>query len=212
MKIRRIFLFIAIAFTLNFAAGAQNIINCFIDMPVYLLPSFDKILKQELVENYQKNPERDSINNLLGGKTRLLSLDTIANNLKIQSTSASKVEIQLINRPDSSRIIGIINTVCAPICSSYIKFYDTEWNEIKVNFPKITIDNWLNPSNSEEQNKLVKNAVRIDFLEYNFSSDGKKVVVHNRSEKHLDIENRKEIVSLVDFEKIVEIELSELIK
>ncbi|HHT22982.1 MAG TPA: DUF3256 family protein [Bacteroidales bacterium] len=212
MKIRRIFLFIAIVFTLNFTAGAQNIINYFIDMPIYLLPSFDKILKQELVENYQKNPERDSINNLLGGKTRLLSLDTIANNLKIQSTSASKVEIQLINRPDSSRIIGIINTVCAPICSSYIKFYDTEWNEIKVNFPKITIDNWLNPSNSEEQNKLVKNAVRIDFLEYNFSSDGKKVVVHNRSEKHLDIENRKEIVSLVDFEKIVEIELLELIK
>lgn len=173
MKIRRIYFFTVIFFTLNFTAGAQNIINYFIDMPVYLLPSFDKTLKLELTENYLKNPERDSVNNLLGGKARLLSLDTTANNLKIQSTSASKVEIQLINKPDNSRIIGIINTVCAPGCSSYIKFYDTEWNEIKVNFPKFSIENWLNPSNNEEQNKLVKNAVRIDFLEYTFSSDGK---------------------------------------
>lgn len=210
MKIRQIFLFIAVAFTLNFTASAQNIINYFIDMPVYLLPSFDKTLKQELVENFQKNPERDSINNLLGGKARLLNLDTVANNLKIQSTSVSKLEIQLIDRTDGTRIIGIINTVCAPGCSSYIKFYDTEWNELKVSFPKFSIENWVNTSNNEEQNKQVKNAVRINFLEYTFSSDGKNVIIHNRSKEQLDAKSRKELTGLVDFEKTIEINLLEL--
>lgn len=212
MKLKKIFLFVALIFSINFIVNAQNIVNYFVDMPVYLLPSFDKTLKQELVENYQKNPERDSVDNLFGGKARLLQLDTITNNLKIQATSVSKLELQLIERADNSKIIGIINSVCSPICSSYVKFYDKNWNEIKVNLPSFTIENWLKSEISPEQTKLVKDLVQINFMEFSFSSDGKKLLISNRSSEHLTNENNKELAELVDFEKVIEVNFSDLVK
>lgn len=195
---------------ISFTGQSKNIADYFIDMPLFLMPTLESSYRLELVENYTISG-RDTLENRFGTTIKLLDLDTANQHIAVRPTSVSRFEMQLIENQNDT-LIGIINTVCAPICSSYIKFYNTSWQEVKMDFPKFSIENWLNPSNNDEQNKQVKNAMRIDFLEYVFSSDGKKVIIHNRSEEQLDAERKEELAGLVDFKKKIEVSLSELFK
>lgn len=181
-----------VAFTLicsvSLSMQAQDVIKSFIDMPGNLLPTFDKTLKLELVENYIKNNRKDSVVNSFGGKARMIALDTLSNYLQIQPTSISRMELKIFEREDKTWIVGIINTVCSPICSSYINFYDSNWNEIDVKLPEIKIEKWFNKS--AESNVDLNKKIRVFFYELRFSPNKTHIEVINNSLLYLGEEDQ----------------------
>lgn len=185
----------ALLMLINFTVQPKDVADYFIDMPSYLMPTFESSYRVELLENHLESG-RDSLENLFGTKVVLLELDTINQHIVLQSTSSSRFEMQIIEHQNDT-LIGIINTVCGPVCSSYIQFFDIEWKEVKVDFPKHDITQWLKADNSPEENKIVKDLVKVSFVDLYFNPKEKVVEVKNNSSEYLSKEDRTVVSGLL---------------
>ncbi len=195
MRIKKILCLSALLMLINFTVQPKDVADYFIDMPSYLMPTFESSYRVELLENHLESG-RDSLENLFGTKVVLLELDTINQHIVLQSTSSSRFEMQIIEHQNDT-LIGIINTVCGPVCSSYIQFFDIEWKEVKVDFPKHDITQWLKADNSPEENKFVKDLVKVSFVDLYFNPKEKVVEVKNNSPEYLSKEDRTVVSGLL---------------
>lgn len=200
MKIKKILCLSAIWLLISFAGQSKNIVDYFVDMPLNLIPTLESSYRVELVENYQQSG-RDTLQNQFGTTVKLLNLDTVNQNIAVRTTYSSRFEMQVFAHPNDT-LIGIINTVCAPICSSYIKFYDTDWNEVKVDFPKFSNDDWVQNTNNKEVKDEIDRIVKVGFVEYSFNPTEKVIEVKNNSTDCLSHEDQQAVQGLLKKEKI----------
>ena len=197
---RRVFTLLigwAISCTLQ---AQKNIGDYFVDMPLNLIPTLESSYRLELVENYRTSG-KDTVQNMFGTSVKLLSLDTINQHINVKTTANSRFEM-LLFRQNNDTVIGIIYTVCAPVCSSYIHFYDSQWKKKAYSFPAYDITHWLKAANSPEENKLVKDLVKADFIELSFNPKEQAVEVRNNSLEYLSEEENKMIENRVE-EKVI---------
>ena len=202
LNINKLVFFSLLIFNINFGVQAQDIIKYFTDMPAYLLPSLESSHKLELIENYQKTG-KDTLENLFGGKVTLLDLDTVADYISIRTTSVSRFEMMLFQREDKSSFITVINTVCAPVCSSYIHFFDTEWKEIRMEFPKFDNRQWLKSTDETIDGVKLQDMIKGIFLEFNFNPHEKSVEVRNNSVQMLGKTEQGQIKPFFMEDKII---------
>ena len=200
--------FSLLIFNINFGVQAQDIIKYFTDMPAYLLPSLESSHKLELIENYQKTG-KDTLENLFGGKVTLLDLDTVADYISIRTTSVSRFEMMLFQREDKSSFITVINTVCATVCSSYIHFFDTEWKEIRMEFPKFDNRQWLKSTDETIDGVKLQDMIKGIFLEFNFNPHEKSVEVRNNSVQMLGKTEQGQIKPFFMEDKIISVKWKE---
>lgn len=208
LNINKLVFFSLLIFNINFGVQAQDIIKYFTDMPAYLLPSLESSHKLELIENYQKTG-KDTLENLFGGKVTLLDLDTVADYISIRTTSVSRFEMMLFQREDKSSFIAVINTVCAPVCSSYIHFYDTEWKEIRMEFPKFDNRQWLKSTDETIDGVKLQDMIKGIFLEFNFNPHEKSVEVRNNSVQMLGKTEQGQIRPFFMEDKIISVKWKE---
>ena len=207
-KLKKIICFSFIILLAGFNLQAQNVISYFTDMPAYLLPSLESSHKLELIENYQKTG-KDTLENLFGGKVTLLDLDTVADYISIRTTSVSRFEMMLFQREDKSSFITVINTVCAPVCSSYIHFFDTEWKEIRMEFPKFDNRQWLKSTDETIDGVKLQDMIKGIFLEFNFNPHEKSVEVRNNSVQMLGKTEQGQIKPFFMEDKIISVKWKE---
>ena len=208
LNINKLVFFSLLIFNINFGVQAQDIIKYFTDMPAYLLPSLESSHKLELIENYQKTG-KDTLENLFGGKVTLLDLDTVADYISIRTTSVSRFEMMLFQREDKSSFIAVINTVCAPVCSSYIHFFDTEWKEIRMEFPKFDNRQWLKSTDETIDGVKLQDMIKGIFLEFNFNPHEKSVEVRNNSVQMLGKTEQGQIRPFFMEDKIISVKWKE---
>ncbi|NCB85212.1 MAG: DUF3256 family protein [Bacteroidia bacterium] len=208
LNINKLVFFSLLVFNINFGVQAQDIIKYFTDMPAYLLPSLESSHKLELIENYQKTG-KDTLENLFGGKVTLLDLDTVADYISIRTTSVSRFEMMLFQREDKSSFIAVINTVCAPVCSSYIHFYDTEWKEIRMEFSKFDNRQWLKSTDETIDGVKLQDMIKGIFLEFNFNPHEKSVEVRNNSVQMLGKTEQGQIRPFFMEDKIISVKWKE---
>lgn len=208
LNINKLVFFSLLIFNINFGVQAQDIIKYFTDMPAYLLPSLESSHKLELIENYQKTG-KDILENLFGGKVTLLDLDTVADYISIRTTSVSRFEMMLFQREDKSSFIAVINTVCAPVCSSYIHFYDTEWKEIRMEFSKFDNRQWLKSTDETIDGVKLQDMIKGIFLEFNFNPHEKSVEVRNNSVQMLGKTEQGQIRPFFMEDKIISVKWKE---
>ncbi len=177
----------------GFNLQAQNVISYFTDMPGYLLPSLESSHKLELIENYQKTG-KDTLENLFGGKVRMLELDTVSQHISISTTSVSRFEMKILERSDKTKFIAIINTVCGPVCSSYIHFFDTEWQKIRMDFPELTNQHWMKNEEEMVDGVKIENLFQSTFIEFHFNSMMNGVVARNNSIEMFDTEKKEKLM------------------
>ena len=192
-KLKKIICFSFVILLAGFNLQAQNVIKYFTDMPGYLLPSMESSHKLELIENYQKTG-KDTLENLFGGKVRMLELDTVSQHISISTTSVSRFEMQIFQRPDKSSFIAIINTVCGPVCSSYIQFFDREWKEIRMDFPELTNRQWMKNEEEMVDGVKIENLFQSTFIEFHFNSMMNGVVARNNSIEMFDTEKKEKLM------------------
>ena len=184
---------------------AQTIEKYYVNMPDVLNPTLSKQNRLELLE-YHKAGQGDSIVNRLGNKAYLLSFDTINQRLVVRNTASSSFEMKILILNDSTQTIGIIRTVCGPICQSTVEFYDTVWNLIPIQFnmPKAIdwVDNGAFTTENVDRN-WVENSLENSFISLSFDSKNQFIIAKNNSLEFLSEADRKLISPLVVDKKLL---------
>ena len=179
---------------------AQRIEQIYIQMPEVLNPVISRQQRFELLEYYKANMG-DSIQNRFGTQTRILKLDAENNHIIVQNTDISRFEIKLIPHRNDT-IIGIIRTVCVPICQSSIEFFSMNWQrrtDITFVFPQAK--EWIN---EEKVRKLslhaqnVRNALSTSFVSLTFNSETSEIHATNHSIAFLDQAQQEELAPVMN--------------
>jgi hypothetical protein len=108
------------------SAKAQTIKEIFISLPEVALLPLSTNDRMDLIDLYTEGREA-SIQNSFGDTVILNRLEE--SYLSIQSGNAT-TEIFFLTLVNESKIIGLIQTVCAPICDSRLEFYSLKWKKL----------------------------------------------------------------------------------
>ena len=178
---------------------AQTIEKWYINMPDILNPTLSKQNRMELLE-YHKAGQGDSIANMFKHQAYLLKFDTLNQHITVKNTPTSTFEMKILNQADSTAIIGIIRTVCAPLCMSTIEFYDTAWNLIPVQFNMPTAIEWVDINKIPTEKidlQWVKNLMGVSFVSLSFSDKDQTIQAKNNTLDFLSEVDRKVIAPYV---------------
>ncbi len=184
---------------------AQTVESLYISMPDGLNPVLTKQNRLELLE-YYKAKQGDTITNRFGGQTRLLFFDSIQSCLIIQNTQNSRFEMKVFKIDSITPAIGIIRTVCSPICQSVVEFYDTAWNNIPITFTLPKATEWMNTENSQSANldrKWVEKQLETSFVALSFSRNYLGIIATNNTLEFLSDDDRKQISPLLSDKPIL---------
>ncbi len=187
---------------------SQTIVKCYENMPDILNPTLTKQNRLELVE-YFKAKQVDSVANRFDHQVHLLKLDTVNQRILVKNTRTSTFDMKLIKQADSTIVIGIIRTVCAPVCLSSIEFYDTSWNLIPVRFNMPKSIEWLDVNNIPTDKidlQWAKNLMGVSFISLSFSEKDQTIIARNNTLDFLSNEDRKVISPYVS-DKTITFEL-----
>jgi len=174
---------------------SQTIVKMYVNMPDILNPTLSKQNRLELVE-YFKAKQGDSIANRFDHQVHLLKLDTLNQHILVKNTKTSTFDMKLIRQADSTIVIGIIRTVCSPVCLSSVEFYDTAWNLIPVRFNMPKSIEWLDVNNIPTDRidlTWAKNLMGISFISLSFSEKDQSITARNNTLDFLSDEDRKVI-------------------
>lgn len=68
------------------------------------------------------------VTNSFGGKSEMTELSP--DYIHVKMTPQSSWQMKLLPINDSTKVICVVATVCAPACDSHVKFYTTDWKEL----------------------------------------------------------------------------------
>lgn len=177
---------------------AQSVIEkLYVNMPDALNPVLNKQARLELLE-YYKAGQGDSVLNRFGKKSYLLSMDTLHNHLMVRNTQSSTFDMKVLSLDDKRKVVGIIRTVCAPVCQSVVEFYDTAWNFVPLRFTMPKAIEWMNKNTNAEHVDLawIDNLLETSFVSLAFSSENEAIVAKNNSIEFLSEADRKVVVPM----------------
>lgn len=207
MKPNKILFIFFLALT-SLTIKAQIIDSVFVNkMPDDFLPTLTKINKLELIEFY-KTGQKDTVKNIFRNKVYVVDYDSINHFISIQTAENAKIEIKLFGKSPNN-VIGVINTVCGPVCSSYIRFYRNNWTKMVTNIPAWNIADWLQEPDEAVNGVKLTDLFKSIFIELHFDKKTNQMVVKNNSTEFLSVEDRLSVKQFVkNDDKMYNIQIS----
>ena len=184
---------------------AQSVDNLFVKMPDNLEPTLSSQNRLELIE-YYKAHQGDTILNRFGKRATLKVMDLLNQHLIIQNTPNSTFELKVNHLANSSPYIGIIRTICAPICHSTVEFYDTAWNTLPLQFRMPKAFEWIDSkqfSSGSNDSTWTKKVLDISFITLTFSNGNNVITAKNNTLDFLNAEDRKVLYKIVEVKDFV---------
>ena len=172
----------------------QTIEKWYVNMPDILNPTMTKQNRMELLE-YHKAGQGDSIANRFGHPAFLVKLDTAQQHIVVKNTPTSTFEMKVFKQ-DSTSIVGIIRTVCAPVCISTVEFYDTAWHSVPLVFTMPKAIEWLDLKSvpaAKLDTVWVKHLLEMSFITLTYSDKDQVIVAKSNTLDFLSEEDRKVI-------------------
>lgn len=180
--------FVTAVLSCLFTLSAQNIDQIYVNMPQALNPYLDKQDRFEQVE-YAKAGQQDTVTNLLGGKSYLVSYDPEQQLIVMSHTANSLSAYKKISLNDSTYIIGVIETVKAPIASSTVMFYDAQWNLFPYRKPVFESKDFLDISLHNDE-KAQRELMPV-FVSATFSTIAEAIEYQNNTVEMLSADEQK---------------------
>ncbi|MDR1369469.1 MAG: DUF3256 family protein [Dysgonamonadaceae bacterium] len=172
------------------AAGAQGMASIFSSMPDRMIEPVDSILRLDIIDLYNAGRSPQIINHF-GDTARLVALED--NYLQFQSGNLT-LEIASLPMINDSKVIGVIKTVCAPVCDSRVLFFTTEWKPLD---PGVFINpvawDWFISEGVDRDNeyfKTVESALDMELMQFSFDNNGLSLVQTYNTPQYLSIDLR----------------------
>lgn len=105
-------------------AVAQRVAAYFVILPNHLLPTLSVNSRKDMID-FARSGKFNYVKNELGGTSRLSELQE--NRVTVELSNASALQLQLLQTTDSTTLVAMINTLCAPACTSTLTLYDLNW-------------------------------------------------------------------------------------
>ena len=170
---KRIILIVAVFFQL-ISARSQTIENIFLSMPPEILPTLNQPGRLNLIDLY-KEGEKAENKDLLNNKCALTVLQDDYIRLESEKNSLELISLPMIN---DSRLLLVIQTVCAPTCDSRLNFYTIQWKELDTN-------SFLTPV---DKNWFIREDVGLnfDFMKFSYSPEKKLLIQEYQTSEYLE--------------------------
>jgi hypothetical protein len=200
------YLIAGLMFFSNLSLSSQTIEKCYINMPERLNPVISPKSRMELLE-YHKAGQSDSIQNRFGGQAYLEVFDTLNNRIVVKNTKNATFEMKLLKVENGMPVIGVIRSVCAPVCQSAVEFYDTAWNKMPFQFNMPKAIQWVNKDKLAASPNLdevwMDNVLENSFVSLHFDAPGLRLVATNNRVEFLSDDDRKLISPLLNSQPII---------
>ena len=178
---------------LSICCNAQDISSVFGNMPKDLILLVDSIQRQDLLDLY-KNKASANIKDKLNGDVTLSALKE--DFIELHSGNFS-IQIALLKLVNDSKIIFLIQTVCAPVCDSQLSFYTTDWKPLDTSdfiFPANA--SWFIKDDADKTGEDFINASKsldMDLMQFHFNPEKLELTQTYTTPQYLSKEDRKAI-------------------
>lgn len=122
-----ILLFIFAVTGYSASAVAQEAKTVFTNMPDSLSPLLTAVNRADCVD-FLESKMRAQVTNRFGRKSEMTELSS--DYIRMQMSPQSTWQMKLLPVNDSTKVVCVVSTACAPVCDSDIKFYTTGWQEL----------------------------------------------------------------------------------
>lgn len=106
---------------------AQEAKTCFINMPDSLSPLLTSVNRADCID-FLESKMKAEVTNRFEGKSEMTALSS--DYISMQVTSQSSWQMKLLATSDTTKLICVVSTACAPACDSNVRFYTTDWKEL----------------------------------------------------------------------------------
>lgn len=147
----------------SFAMHAQEAKAIFKTIPDAILPLLSPVNRADFVDFLDSNMKAE-VKNRFGGTSEMT--DLTADYIHIRVTEQSTWEMKMLSINDSTKILCVVSTVCAPACDSEIRFYTSDWKEIPSSsyLTKPVSDDYFQLTDSARLNDYTHYRNEIDML------------------------------------------------
>lgn len=125
--IRKLSAFLILAFIGWGYLQAQEAKTCFKNMPDSICPLLSAVNRADFID-FLESKMKAEVTNSFGGKSEMTELSP--DYIHVKMTPQSSWQMKLLPINDSTKVICVVATVCAPACDSHVKFYTTDWKEL----------------------------------------------------------------------------------
>lgn len=112
---------------LSFGLKAQEAKALFNTAPESLLPLLTAVNKADFIDFLDSNMQA-KVKNRLGTTSQMT--DLTEDYVRIQMTENSVWEMKRFSTADSTNVICVVSTACAPVCDSAVRFFSADWKEL----------------------------------------------------------------------------------
>ncbi|MDR0429622.1 MAG: DUF3256 family protein [Tannerellaceae bacterium] len=189
---RYIYLFIFAACIL--VGKAQEMKECFIEMPDQLIPQLEAAWRKDLIGLYESGKEA-RLKNTMNGYSQLMKLTE--DYLLLRTTECSTMEIKMFPLVNNTHIICMVTTIDAPVPDSRLSFYTTKWEPLPASelFTPVSAD-WFIKEGVDNTNDAYKDVMAyldIDLIKYQLSPDSQTLTASYTTPLYLSAEIRKKV-------------------
>ncbi len=178
---------------LSFCCSAQDMTAVFGNMPDDMILLVDSIQRQDLMSLHREG-KTATIQGKLGETTTLTSFD--ADFLALESGNTT-TQIALLSLVNKSKVICLIQTVCAPVCDSRLSFYTHEWEPLEVSdFISPEDFSWFIKDDVDKNSPAFTDAVRVldmDLMQFSFDPETLSLTQTYTTPQYLSKEDKEAI-------------------
>ncbi|MDR1631949.1 MAG: DUF3256 family protein [Dysgonamonadaceae bacterium] len=176
---------------LPLSAAAQTVEKLFASLPESISLTWTEINRLELIELYKAGLTA-AVENQMGDSCSLTRMTD--NYLQIQEGKSS-LEIIVLQMVNDSKVVCLIQTVCAPLCDSHLEFYTVNWKKlnndvfitpaVKAQFIKERID----PDEQNARNVLIP--LDISLMQFRYDPDSRELLQYYNTPQYLSSNDKE---------------------
>ncbi len=191
-----IILFAIFSFCLNFQLFSQPYAKYyFVNMPDSVLPLLTAVNRADCIDFLESNM-RARVDNRFGksSEMKVLAKDYI----EVEMSSQSSWQMKLLPVNDSTMIIATVSTVCAPVCDSDVKFYNTNWEPLIVDSiipQKPLLSNFLQDTDTLSVVDIKNRLLALDalFVSASFAPDTNALIYSFNTPDYIEKETAEKL-------------------
>ena len=189
MKLKIIFTVFLLSVAIHLIQG-QTASELFVKLPESAFLSLTASDRLDLIDLYKAGGEATVKNRFADSCSMLRLTDDY---LQIQ-TGKNTMELFLLPMINDSKIAGLIQTVCAPVCDSYIEFYTVTWKKLNASvFITLAgtndfLQDGINPEDEKAKNALIP--LDISLMQLHYDPEKRELLQYYTTPDYLCEEDR----------------------
>lgn len=172
---------------------AQTMTDVFSKIPGRQMALVDSVKRLDLMDLYKAGKHAEVKNNL--GDICLLK--SFSEDYLLLQIGSGTVEVILLPMINDSKVVCLVQTVCAPVCDSRIEFYTTEWKQLETDvFITPVPATWFFKDSVQASDlyfRDIQTILDMNLMQFNFDKETLTLKQTYLTPQYLDANSRKKV-------------------